>query len=46
MSLSKQLANLKTMSPAQLRAAWREEWRKPAPDIGPDLMRLGIAWRI
>ena len=46
MSLTEQLANLKTMSPAQLRAAWREQWRKPAPDIGPDLMRLGIAWRI
>jgi len=34
------------MSPAQLRAKWRECWRKPAPDIGPDLLRRGIAWKL
>jgi DUF2924 family protein len=34
------------MTPAQLRAAWRECWRKPAPDIGPDLLRRGIAWKL
>lgn len=38
--------DLPTMSPAQLRAAWREQFRKPAPDIGPDLLRRGLAWRI
>ena len=46
MSLSEKLARLEAMSPAQLRAAWRDEWRKPAPRIGPDLMRRGIAWRM
>jgi hypothetical protein len=46
MSLSEKLARLEAMSPAQLRAAWRDEWRKPAPPIGPDLMRRGIAWRM
>ena len=33
------------MTPAQLRAEWRECWRKPAPEIGPDLLRRGIAWK-
>ena len=45
-SLEKQLAELPGMSPAQLRAKWRECWRKPAPDIGPDLLRRGIAWKL
>ncbi|RED12328.1 DUF2924 domain-containing protein, partial [Parasphingopyxis lamellibrachiae] len=40
------IADLAAMSPAALRAAWREQYRKPAPDIGPDLLRRGIAWRI
>ena len=39
------LANLHDMTPAQLRAEWRDCWRKPAPDIGPDLLRRGIAWK-
>jgi hypothetical protein len=40
------VSDLPAMSPAELRAAWREQYRKPAPDIGPDLLRRGIAWRI
>ena len=46
MTLADKLAQLEAMSPAQLRSAWREEWRRPAPAIGPDLMRRGTAWRI
>jgi len=45
-ALEEQLAELPGMSPAQLRAKWRECWRKPAPDIGPDLLRRGIAWKL
>ena len=45
-ALEQQLAELPGMSPAQLRAKWRDCWRKPAPDIGPDLLRRGIAWKI
>lgn len=45
-ALEQQLAELPRMSPAQLRAKWRECWRKPAPDIGPDLLRRGIAWKL
>lgn len=44
--LEQQLAELPGMSPSQLRAKWRECWRKPAPDIGPDLLRRGIAWKL
>lgn len=40
------VAKLKTMSRAQLRAAWREQYRTPAPDIGPDLLRRGVAHRM
>jgi hypothetical protein len=45
-ALEQQLAELPGMSAAQLRAKWRECWRKPAPDIGPDLLRRGIAWKL
>lgn len=38
--------DLPAMSPAELRTAWREHYRKPAPDIGPALLRRGIAWRL
>jgi hypothetical protein len=40
------IEDLPAMSPAELRAAWREQYREPAPDIGPDLLRRGIAWQI
>lgn len=40
------LLKLGAMPPAELRAAWREQYRRPAPDLGPDLLRRGIAWRI
>lgn len=34
------------MKPAELRSRWREIWRKPAPAVGPDLLRCGIAWKL
>ena len=43
--LGRRLADLDGMTPAQLRAEWRDCWRKPAPEIGPDLLRRGIAWK-
>ena len=39
------LTDLDDMTPAQLRAEWRDCWRKPAPEIGPNLLRRGIAWK-
>ena len=44
--LDRKLAQLGSMSPAQLRALWRECWRRPAPDMAPDLLRRGIAWKL
>jgi hypothetical protein len=40
-----ELENLDAMTPTQLRAEWRASWRKPAPEVGPDLLRRGIAWK-
>lgn len=45
-ALGQQLAALDAMPPAELRAVWREQYRALAPDIGPDLLRRGIAWRM
>lgn len=42
----KRLADLMVMPPAQLRSAWRDTFKTPAPDIGPDLLRRGIANRL
>ena len=45
-SLSVELGRLATMKPAELRSRWREVYRNGAPDIGPDLLRRGIAYRL
>lgn len=45
-SLDSRLAEFTTMSPAQLRSAWRDTFKCSAPDIGPDLLRRGIANRL
>lgn len=45
-ALEKQLSELPAMSPAQLRAKWRDIYRTSAPDISPDLLRRGIAYRL
>lgn len=45
-ALENRLAELMTMPPAQLRSAWRDTFKSPAPNIGPDLLRLGIANRL
>jgi hypothetical protein len=45
-ALKTKLASLQVMTPSQLRAEWREQLRTVTPDIGPDLLRRGIAYRI
>jgi len=40
------LAALATMSPAQLRAEWRQVVRTPLPALPPDLLRRSIAYRL
>ena len=44
-SFERKLSYLDDMTPAELRSEWRDCWRKPAPEIGPDLLRRGIAWK-
>lgn len=46
MALDCELAALVTMSPAQLRSEWRRVLRAPPPDLTPDLLRRGIAYRL
>ena len=41
-----QIEGLATMSPAQLRAEWRRVYRGLAPQMTPDLLRRGIAYRL
>ncbi len=41
-----ELAALVTLSPAQLRSEWRRVFRAPPPDLTPDLLRRGIAYRL
>lgn len=45
-NLSEEFDALVSMKPPELRARWRKVYRSVAPDIGPDLMRRGIAYRI
>ena len=44
--LEAQLAALAAMSSAELRAEWRSVHRAPAPEVGNDLLRRGIAYRL
>lgn len=45
-SVSLELCHLTTMKPAELRCRWREVYRNVAPNISPDLLRRGIAYRL
>ncbi|MFM6829707.1 MAG: DUF2924 domain-containing protein [Novosphingobium sp.] len=45
-NLSDTLNGLAAMPPAALRAEWRRLYRSPAPELSPDLLARGIAWRI
>lgn len=44
--VEQKISQLPGMRPTALRALWREVWRQPAPDLGPDLLRRGIAWKL
>lgn len=44
--LEQQLAALAKMSPAQLRREWLRVHRSPAPQVTPDLLMRGIAYRL
>ena len=40
------LEALREMPPATLRAEWHKVFRTPAPRLGPDLLRRGLAWKM
>jgi len=44
--LDEKLAALTLMSPPQLRSEWVRVWKSPAPRFTPDLLRLGIAYKL
>ena len=44
--LEQQLDALGRMAPAELRSAWRETFRQPAPGLTADLLARGIAYRL
>lgn len=45
-NMSQQFDAMLSMKPPELRARWRDVYRSVAPDIGPDLLRRGIAYRL
>jgi hypothetical protein len=45
-SLGFELSRLATMKPAELRCRWREVYRNVAPNVSPDFLRRGIAYRL
>lgn len=45
-SLSEQLAALASMPPPMLRSEWRRVYKKQPPQLTPDLLARGIAWRL
>lgn len=40
------LNGLAALPPAALRSEWRRLYREPAPELSPDLLMRGIAWRL
>lgn len=44
--LDERLGMLSGMSPTQLRHEWERAYRTPAPSISPELLKLGIAYRL
>ena len=45
-SLTDTLNGLAALPPAALRAEWRRLYRESAPELSPDLLVRGIAWRL
>ncbi len=44
--LDQQTEALRSLSTAQLRDEWQRVWKEPAPWLGHDLLRRGIAWKL
>lgn len=44
--LTQQIEGLRSLSTVQLRDEWQRVWKEPAPRLGHDLLRRGIAWEL
>ena len=44
--LDHQIEALRGLSTAELRQEWQRVWKEPAPRLGHDLLRRGIAWKL
>ena len=41
-----QIEALRSLGTTELRQEWQRVWREPAPRLGHDLLRRGIAWKL
>ncbi len=44
--LDQQIEALRSLGTAELRQVWQRVWKEPAPRLGHDLLRRGIAWKL
>jgi hypothetical protein len=44
--LDQQIEALRSLGTAALRQEWVRVWKEPAPRLGHDLLRRGIAWKL
>ena len=45
-AVDQQLERLATLSPAELRSEWPKVWGSAAPRWSPDLLRMGLAYKL
>ena len=46
MDLNQQIEALGGLGTAELRQEWQRVWKQPAPRLGHDLLRRGVAWKL
>jgi hypothetical protein len=44
--LGERIEALRSLDTAKLRQEWQRVWKEPAPRLGHDLLRRGIAWKL
>ena len=44
--LAQEIEALRSLGTADLRQEWQRVWSEPAPPLGHDLLRRGIAWKL
>jgi hypothetical protein len=45
-ALGERIEALRSLDTAKLRQEWQRVWKEPAPRLGHDLLRRGIAWKL